>query len=172
MILYGKLSIKAKSCKKKFVYHFNTPEYRIIHVVSNCKWCTFWNAQRIERKEEVILLFRKRTLRRRVFCWMHSVCLCWHKLSAGWLATGRLPAVTSTIRVRWLYCKGATLLRIPPHIPKPTLRWRIDARGGLLLALISAASLPLSLLFWNFSSSHPICFVFRDSFYICSRSLC
>lgn len=108
---------------------------------------------------------------------MRSACLCWHKLSAGWLASGRLPAVTFTMRVRWLYCEGATPLRIPPHVPKPTLRWRIDARGGLecprlfpLTHRQSDISCPFSRVFFFFSS-HPICFNFGDGFYICSRSL-
>ncbi len=71
-------------------------------------------------KEGVIMAFGWLTLRGQVFCWMLSVCLCWHKLSAGWLASGRLPAVTFTMRVRWPYCEDATPLCIPPHIPKPT----------------------------------------------------
>lgn len=156
-------------------YNYNMLEYSIIYVVSDCKLCMCRHPlsvlpQRIERKEEVILAFRRLTLRGQVLCWMHSVCLCWHKLSAGWLVSGRLPAVTSTMRVRWLYCECATPLCIPPHIPKHTLRWRIDARGGLecppgcspSLAdrLISAASLPLFLNFFNFSSSQPICCIF------------
>jgi len=91
---------------------------------------------------------------------MLSVCLCWHKLSAGWLASGRLPAVTFTMRVRCPYCEDATPLCIPPHILKPTVSHPQVKNRGIKCPRLSLHSLIQTFLN-KLLSSHPICFIFR-----------
>ncbi len=111
-------------------------------------------------KEGVIMAFGWLTLRGQVFCWMLSVCLCWHKLSAGWLVSGRLPAVTFTMRVRWPYCEDATPLCIPPHIPKPTeFHPQVKNRGLKCPGCPSSLSSKY-LYVYQLPSSHSICFIF------------
>lgn len=111
-------------------------------------------------KEGVIIAFRWLTLRGHVFCWMLSVCLCWHKLLAGWLASGRLPAVTFTMRVRWPYCEDATPLCIPPHIPKPTESHPQVKNRGLKCSGCPSSLSSKHLYVYQLPSSHPICFIF------------
>ncbi len=100
------------------------------------------------------------TLRGQVFCWMLSVCLCWHKLSAGWLVSGRLPAVTFTMRVRWPYCEDATPLCIPPHIPKPTESHPQVKNRGLKCPGCPSSLSSKHLYVYQLPSSHSICFIF------------
>ncbi len=100
------------------------------------------------------------TLRGQVFCWMLSVCLCWHKLSAGWLVSGRLPAVTFTMRVRWPYCEDATPLCIPPHIPKPTESHPQVKNRGLKCPGCPSSLSSKYLYVYQLPSSHSICFIF------------